>query len=388
MEKILTEFLSKAPEVLITLGVVYLIVFLLREYRKVRQETEQSIKDIVNARLGEYMSGLQSEISRMELVSRDQEAKLKQLNQNYEQFTSELDAKTKTINGLYSEAQEKLLALREAIPNVEEYSARDLLGIAERKENPQARAEICQRILDHQDSGSIELELAGDLMRKDNRYRLALQLYRKAHQLDPERTSAHIEMLSLQARLEYQNRNKVLTEAKSVLLTKPDRNGFASVANSLINLDRYQELIEFSNAFIDVVKNRNPKMKALALRNLGVAYREIGDMQASLDAYEQAFNILPGDENTLKPYLSLLEEQGRDKEYNEIARKLIAIDPSDISYYRIYIESLIKAGDFSEAGVWLKKAMKLPKSQLDEARLHTFELKIQAAANNSTANTH
>jgi tetratricopeptide (TPR) repeat protein len=226
----------------------------------------------------------------------------------------------------------------------------------------------------------MELELAGDLMRDENRYRLALQLYKKAHQLDPERISAHIEMLSLQARLEFQSRNEALTEAKRVLLTRPDRNGFASVANALIKLDRYQELIDFSNAFIDVVNNRNPKLKALALRNLGVAYSEIGEMQASLDAYEQAFNILPGDENTLKPYLSLLEEQGRDSEYNEIARRLIAIDPSDISYYLIYIECLIKAGSFSEAGMWLEKAKKLPKSQLDEARLHTFELKIQAAA--------
>lgn len=383
MEKMLAELLSKAPEVLITLSVVYLIVFLLREYRKVRQETEQSIKDIVSARLGEYMSGIQSEISRMELVSRDQETKLKQLNQNYERFTSELDDKTKNINGLYLEAQEKLLALREAIPNVDEYSARDLLGIAERKDNPQARAEICKRILDHQDSTSFELELAGDLMRKDNRYRLALQLYEKAHSLDPERASAHIEMLSLKARLIFEKRNVVLQEAKEVLLRKPNRSGFASVANALINLDRYQELIDFSNAFIAVIGDKNPKMKALALRNLGVAYREFGDIQASLGAYEHAFNILPGDENTLKPYLSLLEEQGRDREYEEIARKLIDIDPSDVSYYRIYIESLIKARNFTEAGVWLEKAKQLPKSQLDEARLHAFELKIKAAAKNT-----
>ncbi len=385
MEKMFTEFLtellSKAPEVLITLGVVYLIVFLLREYRKVRQETEQSIKDVVNSRLGEYMSKIQSEISRMDIASRDQEAKLKTMNQNYEQFTSALDEKTETINELYAEAQEKLLSLREAIPNVDEYSARDLLGIAERKDNPQARAEICKRILTHQDSGSIELEVAGDMMRKNNRYQLALQLYEKSHQIDPERTSAHIEMLSLQATLEFQNRNKVLEEAKNLLLTKPDRAGFASVANALIHLDRYQELMDFSKVFIERIKNRNPQLKALALRNLAVAYREIGDITASIGTYEEAFNVAPGDENTLKPYLSLLEEQGHEQEYKEVARKLISIDPSDITYYQFYIDSLIKAGDVEEASSWFNKAMKLPKSQMDEARLHSVGIKIRAAAN-------
>ncbi len=392
MEKMLTEFiaelLSKAPEVLITLGVVYLIVFLLREYRKVRQETEQSIKDIVNSRLGEYMSKIQSEISRMDLVSRDQEAKLKTMNQNYEQFTFALDEKTKTINELYAEAQEKMLSLREAIPNVDEYSARDLLGIipnvdeysardllgiAERKDNPQARAEICKRVLTHQDSGSIELELAGDMMRKNNRYQLALQ--------DPERTSAHIEMLSLQATLEFHDRNEVLEKAKNLLLTKPDRAGFVSVANALIHLDRYEELMDFSKVFIEIVKNRNPQLKSLALRNLAVAYREVGDIAASIGAYKEAFSVAPGDENTLKPYLSLLEEQGHEQEYKEVARRLISIDPSDISYYRFYIDSLIKAGDFEEASSWFDKAMKLPKSEMDEARLHSVGIKIRAAAN-------
>ena len=385
MEKMLTEFiaelLSKAPEVLITLGVVYLIVFLLREYRKVRQETEQSIKDIVNSRLGEYMSKIQSEISRMDLVSRDQEAKLKTMNQNYEQFTFALDEKTKTINELYAEAQEKMLSLREAIPNVDEYSARDLLGIAERKDNPQARAEICKRVLTHQDSGSIELELAGDMMRKNNRYQLALQLYEKSHQIDPERTSAHIEMLSLQATLEFHDRNEVLEKAKNLLLTKPDRAGFVSVANALIHLDRYEELMDFSKVFIEIVKNRNPQLKSLALRNLAVAYREVGDIAASIGAYKEAFSVAPGDENTLKPYLSLLEEQGHEQEYKEVARRLISIDPSDISYYRFYIDSLIKAGDFEEASSWFDKAMKLPKSEMDEARLHSVGIKIRAAAN-------
>jgi tetratricopeptide (TPR) repeat protein len=118
---------------------------------------------------------------------------------------------------------------------------------------------------------------------------------------------------------------------------------------------------------------------------MAVAYKQVGNVQASLDAYNQALSIAPEDENTLKPFLTLLEEQGRDQEYNELAKKLIEIDPADISYYLHYISFLMKKAMYNEAGKWLARAKSLPRTQIDESRLKSYELKIKAAANNLTA---
>ncbi len=41
-----------------------------------------------------------------------------------------VDKKTREIDKLYAAANEKLIALKEAIPNVDEYSARDILALA------------------------------------------------------------------------------------------------------------------------------------------------------------------------------------------------------------------------------------------------------------------
>jgi tetratricopeptide (TPR) repeat protein len=383
MDKVLQELLSQAPQALITIGIIVLVIYILREYRKIRQENEQSIRDIVNAKLGEIMSSIQSEISRLDIISKDQERKLSEVNEKYIEFTSAIDEKDAQINKLYSEAQDKLNVLREAIPVADEFSARDLLGMAQGNDNLQAKSELCERILIHGDSTAKELEIAGDMMRNSNRYSLAMRLYEKAHELDPERVSPYVELLSLQAELDYKVRKEALTKAKELALEKPQKSSFARVSNALIDLDRYEELSNFSDDFISILGQRNPDLKALALRNKAVAKRQIGDIESAIEAFEQAFSIQPEDENTLKPYLGLLEEQGRDNEYLQIARKLIDIDPADVNYYRIYVAALLKQGEYEKAGEWIGKTDNLNKSQMDNAILESYARKIEAAANNA-----
>ncbi len=140
---------------------------------------------------------------------------------------------------------------------------------------------------------------------------------------------------------------------------------------------------EFSDAFISILGQQNSDLKALALRNKAVAKRQVGDIDSAIESFEQAFSIQPEDENTLKPYLGLLEEQGRDNEYLQIARKLIDIDPTDINYYSIYVEALLKRGDYKKAGEWIGKTDNLNKSQMDSAILESYAKKIEAAANNA-----
>lgn len=383
MEKAIETLLAQAPSVVITIAIITLIVFVFKEYRKVRGETDTFVRDLVNARLGEIMANLQSDIARLELVSKEQESKIKSIDTSFTKFEEDISAKGDAVNQLYQEATSKLTALREAVPDVQEFSARDILAIAQAREQTQTKAALCKQILEHPDATSKELEIAGNVMRKANRYNLAIQLYAAAHNKDPERTTAHVELLSLKAEIEYQHREESLKSAIEIAVEKPSGTTFARVANALIELNRYKELADLSDRFIQALGNRSPSLKALALRNKAVSFKEVGDIEQSIVAYNEAFSLAPEDENILKPYLGLLEEQGKRDEYLMLSRRLIDIDPSDISYYRIYIAALVKQGLYSEASEWIERAEEIPMTQLDDLALKQYAQKVRAAANNA-----
>lgn len=384
MEKLLIEAGKSFPTVIVTVSILFFIIYVLREYRKIRQDNEEQIKNLVNAKLGDFTASVQAEVTRLEAIGTKIEPKVEQIEKLYLEFMEDIDRKTAEIDKLYSEANEKLISLKQAIPNVDEYSTRDILALARSENNSQQQAEFCKRILDHEDATSEDLELAGDLMKESNRFALALSLYEKAHQLDPERLTAEAEYLSLKARLNPTERNESLRKAKEKVLSAPESNSFAAVANALLNLNRYEELAEFSSTCAKAVEGKNPKLLALAIRNLAVSYRHSGDLEGSVEAFNKALSIRPDDENTLKAYLGVFEDQGKNDEFLNIVYKLIEIDPTDVYYYRLCIGALIKIKKFDDALMWIERAFLLPLSPMDEHYLNTYKMKADMAANNMT----
>ncbi len=100
MEKAIIKLMESLPGTMITLGVIFLIIFLLREYRKVRSESEESIKSLVNAKLGEVMTSIQSEISRIEMLGQEQEPKIKKIEENYLSFLNDVEEKSAQVESL------------------------------------------------------------------------------------------------------------------------------------------------------------------------------------------------------------------------------------------------------------------------------------------------
>lgn len=260
-------------------------------------------------------------------------------------------------------------------------NARNLLGMARTRERPDEAEKLCERILAHPESTSKDLELAGDMMRKAGNNGLAIKLYESAHKKDPERLSAHIELLALQAETDPKKRDESLKLAKELVSQSPSEISFARLANTLIELDRYAELSSLSDQVCQSAGGQHPKLKALALRNKAVAEKQLGNIDSAVAAFNDAFAIAPGDENILKPYLTILEEQGKYSEYLDVAKRLIEIDPADFTYYRIYIAALIKQQRFSEADKYLEIAKSLSPSPLEESVLMQYEKVIRAAAN-------
>jgi len=167
---------------------------------------------------------------------------------------------------------------------------------------------------------------------------------------------------------------------KALAINEPSDATFKRVADVLLRLQAYQALSQFCEDIIQKIESRKPNLKALALKNQAVAFMASGDVEKSTAAFESAFAICPRDENILRPYLSVLEEQGNINEYLNVSRTLIDIDPADVSYYIIYIEALIKRGTFHEALEWIESAKNLPMTQIESARLRQCERKVLAAA--------
>lgn len=379
MTSAFAALLEKLPGAVAIVGMALFAIFMFKEYRAIRKENAESVKFFVNMRIGDMMANLQAQLARLEGISTTQETRLKEIDNLYSMFNDDLNSKMQQINKDYREVEEKVGRFKDAIPSVEEYSARDLYALAQMQDDPRIRAELCTRILNYPDARSKDLEAAGDMMRQSCRNSLALALYNKAVELDPERRSAQIELLALQAELNPILRDESIASAIDLVLSSPAANGFARIVNALIEIDRYQQVLDFSCRFQQLVAGKNQDLNALALRNIAVAHKQLGNIDQSIIAYKDALLIHPNDENILKPYLSILKIQEDSEEYFEVASRLIQIDPSDISYYLLYIGALVDAKRYSDANEWIKRAKTLIQDKSEEAAIRQYERKVAAA---------
>jgi tetratricopeptide (TPR) repeat protein len=380
MNQVFATFLERLPGAVAILGIALFSIYMFKEYKAVRRENAESVKNYVNMVIGDMAASLQAQLARLEGISTKQEMRLKEIDKLYIMFNNDLSNKLQEVSKSYSEVEMKFGQLKAAIPSVDEFSARDIYGLAQMQDDPRTRAELCAKILNHPDSRSSDLEMAGDMMRQSFRNSLALALYKKACELDPERRTAKIELLALQAELDPKIRDESLANAIDLVLKSPDANGFARITNALIEIDRYQELLDFSTDFQQLVAGRDKDLNAIALRNIAVAHKQLGNIDKSVDAYKEALMIHPNDENILKPYLGILEKQEDYGEYLEVASRLIQLDPSDASYYLLYVGALVGAKRYTDADEWIKRAKALIQNPTDEAAIRQYERKVAAAA--------
>jgi hypothetical protein len=59
---------------------------------------------------------------------------------------------------------------------------------------------------------------------------------------------------------------------------------------------------------------------------------------------------------------------------------LIQLDPSDASYYLLYVGALVGAKRYTDADEWIKRAKALIQNPTDEAAIRQYERKVAAAA--------
>lgn len=237
-------------------------------------------------------------------------------------------------------------------------SPKEIIEKARSEENPERITRLLSELLVNGDATSLELEIGGDIARRSGRRHLSLDLYAASTQKDPSRSSSQVELLAVKAELNVNERSKLISEMMKIALNDLSRNNFSRVANSLIEFDMYDELVEFSDAAIHA-KPADIAIKSLALRNKGVALKEAGKPEKAIECFEQAISQGGEIENVLRPYLGLLKELGRNENILDVARKLVEIDATNNVYNRLLIDALLKNGMESEARTHMSKMQEL-----------------------------
>jgi len=395
IENAFAKFVAQAPSAVITIAILYFIIFVVKEYRSLKRENTELTKQFVYSIIGEIRSSMEAQIAEISLSSGVQQKRLDEIDSLYTQFTNDLNSKESSLTQIYetttrqlNSIQSDLGVMMNVVKDIDQFSVADLVGQAEETDNSRMAVFYCNRVLEAPEASGKDLERAGDIMRYRKRYLLAIHLYEKSVAIDPQRLSARIELLALQAEQQAGERDALLREAMRLVIDRPDRIVFGRVANALIELSKYELLHEFCSDCLGLFSVGNPDTKAFILRNKGVALKEIGLISEALEALREAFAIRPLEENIFRPYLNILEENILHEEYNLVTSKLLSIDPLKAKYYLLYAKALILQQAFTEAQRYLEIACSLPMNKEEEAMVSMYNNFIttsiaQAASDNA-----
>lgn len=377
MEDLLKAISSNFPNIVLLIFFVVALNVVFRQYVKLQEGIEKKVSDAVSSKIGEILGSLQAEIARAETFSRDQKLKLDEISSTHDSLKADILQKHENAVEKFDEVEAKFADLIRSIPDMDQYSAEDLLLLAKRMDGIEA-AQLCAKILDHKDATSLTLEMAGDQMRRASRYTLARNLYEKAAEVDPESAGAYVESRTLKAQIEPLVRERVLAEAIEFVLKNPQMKFFVRVVNSLVELDRYADLLDFCTKFLELTKGKNKLFESGALRNIGTAHKNLGNVELSETFFRSSYELTPNDENSVKFYASSLEGAGKIDECIDMRKKLVIMDSTDISYYKTLINTLIEYSRYSEASEWLDVATNVATKNSDKVSLEEFAHRIYA----------
>lgn len=179
---------------------------------------------------------------------------------------------------------------------------------------------------------------------------------KKVNQLDPSKFVVWSQLM--QAELMLSDFPNLLIDGKKAIELFPEQPlpylflglayNFASQSDSAISI--------FTKGIPLVIDN--PPLKAQMFSELGNAYNNLKQYNASDEAFDKALELSPSDYNLLNNYSYYLSERGEQLERaKKMAKRANELHPNDAAYLDTYGWVLYKAGEYEEAYHWLSKAL-------------------------------
>ena len=218
--------------------------------------------------------------------------------------------------------------------------------------------ELCEIMLRMHPKASESHSLKADFLFRDKKIKEAREEYEIAVQLDKGKFGNWNQLMYIESEL---NENKKLeqhsTEAMELFPNQPTPFYFNGIAN--IQLKNYQKAVESLNEGVEYVYKDKPLLTQFYY-NLGDAYNYLKNYEKSDKAFDDALKIDPDNSfvlNNYAYYLSLRKEKLEKAE--KLSRRSNEIAPNNRSYIDTYGWILYQLGKYSEAEIWLERAVKM-----------------------------
>ncbi len=337
MNEILNNLAARAPELFFGFLFIAALWIVLREYRRIGAGIRESVQTEVAAQLGRTMGDLRISAEEAGRVQESIRTMHEEVRRATEEFDARVTAQETAVDERFQHLRDRVAKYELSLPEDAEDAKIPAAQVVHALQNATTWAEAAGQIdtlAEDPDATSRNLEFAGDRAREFGQFTLALQLYDLARHKDPDRETVAIEYLTLKAEQNYEEREKALEEAIEVTVADPNEIIMARLANTLIELGRFELLEELCTRLLasETVASR-AEIVGLCHRNLGTAYRELNQPERAREEFRNAYEMDPENENLLKGYANHLLDEGEYEATLPLWAELIHLDPFDSGYY-------------------------------------------------------
>jgi tetratricopeptide (TPR) repeat protein len=216
--------------------------------------------------------------------------------------------------------------------------------------------ELCKKMLEVYPQEAKTHAVYGDFLMRDERYPEARETFLEAVHRDASKQIIWTQILAIDTYIQdYKSMKLDSEEAMELFPASPDfylLNGIA-----VNQLGSHAEAVDILEAGRSLVID-NDAILADFYSNLGDAYHQLGQSIDSDKAFEKALSITPDNVyllNNYSYYLSLRKE--KLTKAKEMALKANLLMPNSASFQDTYAWVLYEAKEYSEALIWIEKAL-------------------------------
>lgn len=228
---------------------------------------------------------------------------------------------------------------------------------SENSEEKKAEAyELLNVLVDVNATDAKSFSIQGDFLYRDKKLKEAKQSYLKATELDKSKFPIWYQVLIIDSELnDYESMRKISTDAIEIFPNQPGLYLLSGISN--LQTNNTQKAIDDLKTGLAFVYD-NKELQSQFYSNLGDAYYKTKEYKLSDDAYDHALKINPNDIyvlNNYSYYLCLRKEKLEQAE--QMSKKTIEQEPNSSSYLDTYGWILYTMQNYSEAKIWIKKAI-------------------------------
>ena len=196
----------------------------------------------------------------------------------------------------------------------------------------------------------------GDFLIQNKNTKEARDNYREAIKLDKKTFAVWQQLFAAESELrDFESMLKESDEALSLFPTQPIVYFFNGLAKAQSN--KNSEAVEQYKAGLNLVID-NKDLEEQLYASLGDSYDKLKDFKKSDEAFDKALNIKPKDTYVLNNYAYYLSLRVEKLEKAEAMSKLSnELEPNSHSYEDTYGWILYKLNKYSDAKIWIQKAL-------------------------------